>query len=113
MVDSQRLRTLENAAQRAGVITSIFEVRCESLDDRQFKAFAELMDLYISIAQRTVKAGKDYIDEGFLLTGEDAERLNAVFAKIFRTTPAGFLEACATAQAAADKAAGDAKADRR
>ena len=88
--DANRLKELDNQVRRMGALSSIFDVRADSIGNKHFSAFRELMDLYVDMCARQLGEGKDFLDEGVAPTADDAERLNAVFERIFGRTPDQF-----------------------
>jgi hypothetical protein len=72
-----------------GAIASVFEIRCDPVGNKSFRAFRELMDVYVDLCAASLKTNKDFIDVDFDLSeNEEArERLKSAFERIFGTPP--------------------------
>jgi hypothetical protein len=81
--DAGRFKELDAMVRRMGAIVSVFEVRSSTLGNKSFSAFRELMDVYIEICGRELKAGKDFADSPVQPSAEDMERINAAMQRIF------------------------------
>ena len=88
--DAGRFKDLDAMVRRMGAIVSVFEVRSSTLGNRSFSAFRELMDVYIEMCARDLKQGKDFAAGPLSPTGDDVERVNAAFERIFGKRPDQF-----------------------
>ena len=75
--------------RKMGAIISVFDVRSDPVGNPRFSAFRDLMDVFHSICDRTLKEQKDFVDEMGEVTEEDAEQIKAAFEKIFGKPPSG------------------------
>lgn len=85
--DAGRNRELDAMVRRMGAIVSVFEVRSSTLGNASFSAFRELMDVYIEMCARELKQGRDFAEGPLQPAGEDLERINAAFERIFGKLP--------------------------
>lgn len=89
-IDINRMKELDAMVRRMGALSSIFEVRADSIGNRRYCAFRDLMDLYVDLCDRQMKDGVDFLDESAQPTQEEVERFNAIFERIFGCPPDQF-----------------------
>jgi len=75
--------------RKMGTIVSVFEIRCDPVGNKNFKAFRDLMDVYVEACGKTLAADKDFMDEGIDLDADEnlRERLRGAFETVFGTAP--------------------------
>lgn len=90
-LERQRAQELDHMVRKMGAIASVFEIRCDPVGNKSFRAFRELMDVYVDLCAASLKANKDFMDESFDLSeNEEArERLKGAFERIFGMPPSG------------------------
>ncbi|MCR9070608.1 MAG: hypothetical protein NXI18_02725 [Alphaproteobacteria bacterium] len=86
-VDAMRMKELDGMVRRMSAIVSVFEVRSGHVGNHAFEAFREIMDVYVDACGRNLREGKDFIDDGVMLSSDDILRLNQGFTKVFGAEP--------------------------
>lgn len=86
-IDAMRMKELDGMVRRMGAIVSVFEVRSGTVGNHAFEAFREVMDVYVDASRRNLQHGQDFVEDGVKLTGDDIERLNTAFEKVFGAPP--------------------------
>jgi len=88
--DAGRFKELDVMVRRMGGIASVFDVRSDTVGNRSFAAFRDMMDVYIDLCSRELKQGKDFTETGLHPTADDIERLHAAFERVFGKRPDQF-----------------------
>ena len=90
-LDPQRAQELDHMVRKMGAIASVFEVRCDPVGNKNFRAFRDLMDVYVDLCAHSLKENKDFMDEGIDLDAEGnyRERLQSAFEAVFGVPPSG------------------------
>jgi hypothetical protein len=72
-----------------GSIVAVFEIRCDPVGNKNFRAFRDLMDVYVDACGKALKAEKDFMDAGLDLDIEEdlRERLKGSFEAVFGVAP--------------------------
>lgn len=88
-IERQRAQELDHMVRKMGTIVSVFEIRSDPVGNKGFKAFRDLMDVYVDACGKTLAADKDFMDEGIDLDADEnlRERLRAAFESVFGTAP--------------------------
>ncbi|MBL6598131.1 MAG: hypothetical protein ISP41_04510 [Alphaproteobacteria bacterium] len=88
-IERQRAQELDHMVRKMGTIVSVFEIRCDPVGNKSFKAFRDLMDVYVDACGKTLAADKDFMDEGIDLDADEnlRERLRAAFESVFGVAP--------------------------
>ena len=73
--------------RKMGGIISVFEIRSDPLGNRNFSAMRDLMDVYLEVCTRSLREGKDFIDDGTELSDDDKANLKAALERVFGVTP--------------------------
>lgn len=88
-LERQRAQELDHMVRKMGGIASVFEIRCDPVGNKSFRAFRDLMDVYIDMCSESLKGNKDFLDDGIDLDADEnsRERLKGAFEAIFGTPP--------------------------
>jgi len=88
-IERRRAQELDHMVRKMGTIVSVFEIRCDPVGNKNFKAFRDLMDVYVEACGKTLAADKDFMDEGIDLDADEnlRERLRGAFETVFGTAP--------------------------
>ncbi len=86
-MDAIRVKELDGMVRRMDAIVSVFDVRSDTVGNRKFAAFREVMDVYVGACNRGLIKGHDFLDEDVKLSADDIERLNAALEKVFGAPP--------------------------
>ncbi len=88
-LERQRAQELDHMVRKMGSIVSIFEIRCDPVGNKNFRAFRDLMDVYVDACSSSLKAEKDFVDEGPDLDIDEnlRERLKGAFESVFGVAP--------------------------
>jgi hypothetical protein len=70
-------------------ISAVFGMRSEPINNKSFIAFRFLLDAYVDLCNESLKAGKDFMDDGLDLDSNEGsrERLKAAFQAVFGVPP--------------------------
>jgi hypothetical protein len=82
-IEPIRRAELQQVLHRMGSVAAVFQVRTDSIPNRRFAAFRELMDVYIAAASANVGAGHDYLQQGVNLTDEQRQEVEKLVAMIY------------------------------
>ena len=88
-IERQRAQELDHMVRKMGTIVSVFEIRSDPIGSKGFKAFRDLMDVYVDACAKSLAADKDFMDEGLDLDVDEnlRERLRTAFENVFGTAP--------------------------
>jgi hypothetical protein len=88
-LERQRAQELDHMVRKMGSIVSIFEIRCDPVGNKNFRAFRDLMDVYVDACSGSLKADKDFLDDGPDLDADEnlRERLKGAFESVFGVAP--------------------------
>ena len=84
-IEPIRKAELMQVLHRMGSVAAVFQVRTDSIPNRRFAAFRELMDVYIAAATANVNGGHDYLQQGVNLTDEQRKDVDKLVGMIFGT----------------------------
>lgn len=90
MTGTLRQRELEAMVKRMNILAGVFEGRVESIEDRSFRAFRELMDVYVQICRETLAEDRDFVEDELVITTENRVAVAEAFRRIFREAPTAF-----------------------
>lgn len=90
MTGTLRQRELEMMVRRMNILAGVFQGRAETIEDKSFRAFRELMDAYVQICRDTLAADQDFVDDGLVVSAECRADVAKAFHRIFREAPAAF-----------------------
>jgi hypothetical protein len=84
-----RAQELDHMVRKMGTIVSVFEIRSDPVGNNGFKAFRDLMDVYVDACGKSLKADKDFLEEGLELDADEnlRERLRTAFETVFGVAP--------------------------
>lgn len=83
MLEPSRKMELNQVLSRMSSVAAVFQVRTESIPNRRFAAFRELMDVYIASAATDLNAGHDYLFHGVSMTDEQRAEVEKLVVTIF------------------------------
>jgi hypothetical protein len=88
-IERQRAQELDHMVRKMGSIVSVFEIRCDPVGNKNYRAFRDLMDVYVDACGQSLKANKDFVEEGLDLDIDEElrERLKAAFESVFGIAP--------------------------
>jgi hypothetical protein len=88
-IDRDRAQELDHMVRKMGSIASVFEMRADPVGNGRFGAFRYLMDAYVDLCGASLKADKDFIEEGLDIDGNEEirERLKGAFQTVFGVPP--------------------------
>lgn len=82
-LEPSRKIELSHVLNRMSSVAAVFQVRTDSIANRRFAAFRELMDVYIGTATANMNAGHDYLFHGLNMTDEQRAEVDKLVATIF------------------------------
>ena len=82
-LEPSRKIELNHILSRMSSVAAVFQVRTDSIANRRFAAFRELMDVYIGTATSNLNLGHDYLFHGLNMTDEQRAEVEKLVATIF------------------------------
>ena len=88
-MDKGRAQELDHMVRKMAGISAVFGMRSEVIENQSFMAFRYLLDAYVDLCGESLKAGKDFMDDGLDLEINEGsrERLRAAFQAVFGVPP--------------------------
>lgn len=83
MLEPSRKMELNQVLNRMSSVAAVFQVRTDSIPNRRFAAFRDLMDVYIGAATSDLNIGHDYLFHGVTMTDEQRTEVEKLVATIF------------------------------
>lgn len=83
LLEPSRKMELTQVLNRMSSVAAVFQVRTESIPNRRFAAFRDLMDVYISAATTDLNGGHDYLFHGVSMNDDQRAEVEKLVATIF------------------------------
>ncbi|EKE77790.1 hypothetical protein [Oceanibaculum indicum] len=93
------VKDLHYSIHRMNSVAAVFRMRADNAMNDKFSTLADLIDLYVSLCQRSVGQGRDFVKDGLAITEEERVEANTLFERVFEGSPPAAPAAPAAAPA--------------